>query len=201
MMILRYLVCSAALLTSVGTSAASAANWDPQGVAVTATQEGQGRLTMTTGGVPAGQMTCNNGDMSLVATGAVATASAATNSLVFGGCSFAGLPAHVTTFGDWAFTATSTTAVSATARPAVAGGVVARIVFTAVRCMATLGESTISNNVWSNTNHTLSIGTNEFALTVEPTDLGNEEQCTTGIGNAGRLDASYQLPSSVVITP
>jgi hypothetical protein len=197
---LRYLVCGVALLASVAPSAASASTWDPQGVALTATQEGSGRLTTTTAGVGSGQVTCNTGDASLVATGAVATASAATNPVAFGGCSFAGLPAHVTTFGDWAFTATSTTAVSATARPAVAGGLVAQINLTAIPCLVTAGESTVANNVWNNTNHTLTIGTNEFTLTVIPKAGGTQEQCSTAIGTGGRIDASYQLPASAVIT-
>jgi hypothetical protein len=168
-------------LSLVGVSSASAANWDPQNTNVTATQEGSGVLTGSAGAT----VTCSNGSTTLRAVGAVATTTTTTNPVAFTNCvASIGGAATVTTFGDWAFTATSTTNVNVTASSGT--GVVATIHIPGLGCDVTVtSPTTINSNTWNNANHTLS--TNSTAsFPVESTGL-----CALGVGTSARLNAHF----------
>lgn len=190
---MRYLICGATLAASLaGVASSSAATWDPQGVAVTATSSNS-RLTDNAGNFVA----CTSSDARLTAVGDLATASPAPS---FGGTCTASFPGNpqVTTFGTWTFTATSTTSVDVTVRGTGAGGTgpVAQIHFPSPNpCTITVdGPIHISGNTWSNATHQLTINSAQtFPLTPNAGCLGI-------IQSPGRLHATYTLPSSVVIT-
>jgi hypothetical protein len=173
-------------LSLVGASSASAANWDPQNTNVTASQEGTGTLTANA------PVTCTSGHTTLRAVGAVATAITTTNPVAFTGCSagFLGGPATVTTFGDWTFTATSTSNV--TVRATSSTGPVAIIHLPQLACSITVPSPVhISNNTWSNTNHTLGINN---AGTFGIVGHGN-----CGIaGTSASLDANFVAPTATI---
>jgi len=194
----KYLACGAALLAScIGVSSASAANWDPQGTALTATSTNS-VLTPATGAPVA----CPVADLSVTATGDLARTSAALvnhNPVFFGGGCLAGgaLPTDVTTFGTWEFTATSTTNVNASATGTGAGGTgpVAVITITGSSCVITIdGPVSIPNNVWHNASHQLTI--NNTATFPFTTTAG----CNGLVTSPARLSGTFQLPTTAIIT-
>lgn len=194
MISMKKLAMGAALaLSLVGASSASAANWDPAGTNVTATQESpNGKLTVA-GGLA---VTCTGGDATLNASTNVAMTVGA---LGFTGCTDPlGTAASVTTFGTWNFVATDTTNVDANVLGPGAGGTgsVATIHLPILGCTITVqGPVNIANNDWNNTNHTLTInGAAKFPI------IPSTESCQTLVGTTGSIDASYQLPSTVIIT-
>lgn len=190
MMDMRKLATGAVLTISlIGVSSASAANWDPQNTAVTAIQEGVGMVTLGNDF----SVRCGAGDISFTAPGAAAAIAMAINPAKFPSCTDPlGLNASVTTFGTWNFVATSTTNVDIS----ITGATVATIHMPGFGCDISMpGPINIPGNAWNNSAHTLTI-TNTISFPVLP----STETCATVFGTTGRIDASYQLPSSVIIT-
>jgi len=174
------------LMASVGVSAGSAATWDPQGTAITATNVGNVVLDDNAGH----HITCTTSTVNLRATGSVATASPSPS---FTGCSndVIGGATTVTTGATWSFDAVSTTNVTAT----VSSGTAATISLAGGICTITVpGPITIPNNSWTNASHQLHISTaTSFAL-------NQSAGCFGAVGSRGVLTATYRLPTSAVIT-
>jgi hypothetical protein len=184
---LRYLVCGASLVVSlVGVSSASAANWDPPGVARTATA---GATALTDAGGT--QVSCTSADATLTASGAVASGPAPKFN---GPCTGPLGAASVTTFGTWHFIAVDTTHVTATATPATAGGPVAQL-HLGLGCIVSInGEITVTGNTWNNTTHQLVVNTaGTFPLSANANCLGL-------VQSPGHLHGTFTLPSDVKIT-
>jgi hypothetical protein len=192
MKMLKYLPLGLVLAASlVGVSSASAANWDPT-TPVTGTQVGSSTLTAGTS-----QVTCPTGHTTLTASGDLARASGTTNPVAFGGActnSFGLSPTTVTTTGEWTFTAVDTTNVTAVATPNTVGGNVAEINIAGVCTITVPGPVTIPNNDWSNTTHRLVVNnTRTF-------DLRTDGILCPTLPTTGTLNATFQLPSTVIIT-
>lgn len=183
---LRYLVCGAALLASVGVSSASAANWDPINTEVTATNSGTSSLTA------GASVTCENVDTRLTASSGSPTVASTTNihnPVAFSNCtSFAG-PATVTTSGSWQFTAIDTTTVTG----AAVGATVATITFhNLAGCTITIGGADIPNNVWSNTTHNLTINNNATF------PVSSTAGCLGVVQPVGKLDGVFNVPAASI---
>jgi hypothetical protein len=182
----KHVMVGAALIASLASvSSASAANWDPQGVARTATA-GTTSLTTSNGFT----VSCTQADATLTASGHVASGPAPT----FGGvCSGPLSGPVVTTFGTWHFTAVSTTSVTATAT-AGPNGAVAQIHFSSGCTITVPGDVTITGNTWNNATHQLTVNTNaSFPIT-------SNAACFGLPGSSGSMHATFQLPSDVIIT-
>jgi hypothetical protein len=192
---MRYLVCGAALVASfVGASSASAANWDPQGVELTATST-TASLTDASGNT----VHCNTADALIRATGDLATTTPIANPVAFGGGCSSPLGANtatVTTFGTWEFTAVNTTTVNASATGTGAGGTgpVADINIGGICTVTVDGPATINGNTWNNATHQLTIN-NAATFTLTPS-----AGCFGLISSPGRLDGTFTLPASAIIT-
>jgi hypothetical protein len=191
----RHLVCGVALVASlVGGSSASAANWDPQGVELTATSANTS-ITDASGST----LHCNTADALVRATGDLATTTPIANPVAFGGGCSSPLGANtatVTTFGTWEFTATNTTTVNASATGTGAGGTgpVMDINIGGFCTITVDGPATINGNAWSNTTHQLTINhTATIAMTTNPGCLGLYVSPL-------RLDGTFTLPGSAIIT-
>jgi hypothetical protein len=191
MKINRWAMGAAAVLSLIGASSASAANWDPQNTNVTATQEGSGTLTAGSASV-----TCSAGSTTLRASGAVATTVGTVNPVNFTSCvGPSGQPATVTTFGDWHFIANSTTSVTVTATPTASNNKVATIhIGGFFNCDLTItGHQALPNNVWSNANRTLSVNG-------PVSNIENSGGLCALAGSSGTIVANFQAAAGTTIT-
>lgn len=184
MKFMKTTVAGAALaLSLVGASSASAANWDPQNTAVTATQEGAGKLTVASGL----SISCASSDLSLSASANIAMAS---SGISFSSClDPLGSALSFTTFGTWNFVATDTTNVDIQVLGPGAGGTgsVITIHMPTLGCDIHIpGPINIPNNDWNNSSHTLHVNSTFMFPIVATT-----ESCHTLVGTTATLDANY----------
>lgn len=190
----RYLACSVALCTSIGASSASAANWDPVGTELTATQEGNGTVTTNNGST----ISCGSSDMRLAATAGqpdlMTTTHGVTNPVTFANCTALGFPVTMTTFGTWEFTATSTTSVDFSATPVTAGGPIWTWSIPALGChVAINGPVTIPNNTWNNVAATLTMN-NAASVPIVVTP----ESCATTLGTSITLSTRFVMSGASI---
>jgi hypothetical protein len=185
MSIQKWAMGAAAVLSLIGASSASAANWDPPNTNVPATQEGSGTLSA---GLP---ITCTAGSTTLRSTGnAVATTVGTVNPVNFSGCTGPlGVAATVTTFGDWHFIANSTTSVSVTATPTASNNKVATIHL--LGCDITISGHQALSGTWSNANHTLAINGPVVGIT------NSGGLCSTA-SSSGTLTANFVAPAATI---
>lgn len=192
---LRYFVCGAALLASVGASSASAVMWNPSGSELTATQVGDGDMTTNTGA----QVTCQGADAKIAVTAGqpdlATTTHGIANPVTFTNCTAVGLPASVTTFGTWEFTATSTTVVDASATPLAGDSRVATIHVPVLGCdISVNGPISIPNNTWNNGTAQLAVNNAQtFTIVGGPT-----ESCVTTLGTTGTLRTTFSVPGASI---
>jgi hypothetical protein len=178
---------AAAVLSLIGASSASAANWDPPNTNVPATQDGTGVLNAGLG------ISCTGGDATLRAgsASAVATTVGTVNPVNFTNCTGpGGLPVNVTTFGDWHFIATSTTAVDITATPTASNNKVATIHVPLAGCDITISGHQALSGVWNNANHSLAISGPVVGIT------NSGGLCFTN--STGTLTTNFTAPAATI---
>lgn len=184
---LRLLACGAALLSVIGASSASAANWDPLGVERTGELEGGAKFT-TNAGVAA---TCAAGSTRLTPSSApsdrVTTTAGIANPIALNLCTYNGFNASVTTFGTWELTATNTVLLDLTATGTGAGGTgpvvgINLTTFGGFTCSFTIDGPMTVPGTWTNVTTALDISTPTLELTPS-------SGCSTLIfGTTGQFD-------------
>jgi hypothetical protein len=176
----------------VGVSSAAAAAWDPQSTSLTATQVGSATISV------GATFTCTAGDANLSAVGDLVGLIGTADPIHWSGCTSSVSPLLTTTVGTagtWTLTATSGGLVDLTAVNA-SGPVIAAAVGSAppLGCSVTATSSLhISGNTWNNSTHRLTINS-AASFPVEHTGI------CPGVANTGTLQATFQLPATVVIT-
>lgn len=192
---LRSLACGVAVIASVGTSAASAANWDPPGTERVATSN---NLLLSMGDLT---FQCTHVAMTVRLAGSdvAATTPGVANPVSFANCDSSIGTMTVATAGTWVLTATSTTVVDLTATGTGAGGTGAVMTMNLdpqPNCTIFVdGPQTIPGNAWSNTTHRLFLNSTA-TFTQTPVGAG----CLGRFPGLLKLVGTFTLPSDVTVT-
>lgn len=193
---LRYLTCGAFMTASLATaSSASAANWDPSGVEVTATSTN----TSFTFGTSTATVHCNTVDMLTTGVNDVRVTTAVANPVAFGGGCSTPLGANtgtVTTYGTWFFTAVSTTSANLLVTGTGPGGTgpIVDINIGGICTVTIDGPVSLPAGTWNNTTHQLTINS---LPTFTNTSGGG---CFGLVSSPGTLEGTFTFPASAIIT-